>query len=321
MNPIADADTPDILIADVTIVGFGPVGKLLAIQLGRKGHRVVVVDRKQSGYPLPRAVTHCSDFARILQSIGLAPDIIPEVTLPYDDMYVWRNGEGRTLVEVDWSGHGESGWYNTYFFNQPALEDRLDALVTALPSVTVLRGWEAGELSQDEAATRTALRRTDDGRQCTVISDWLIGADGASSAIRQWAGIQWHDEGFFYDWLVVDVKPGPELNFPHVANQVCDTARPATMVPGGPGRRRWEFMRLPHESLQGEAHRLAAQFAAGPSFAHAMTKTMLHQTFAMPLEAAIEHEAQAQAACMRTRDFRRAYEAFAQKREPRFEGD
>src|SRR6478672_385076 len=128
---------PELIRADVTIVGFGPVGKLLALQLGRRGHRVLVVDRKEAGYPLPRAVTHCSDFARILQSVGLSPDSIPDVTEPYDDMYVWKNGQGQTLVEVDWSGRGESGWYNTYFFNQPALEDHLDALVEDLPTVTV----------------------------------------------------------------------------------------------------------------------------------------------------------------------------------------
>ena len=87
-------EVSEILTADVTIVGFGPVGKLLAIQLGRQGHRVVVVDRRQAGYPLPRAVTHCSDFARILQSVGLVPDTIREITEPYDDMYVWRNGAG-----------------------------------------------------------------------------------------------------------------------------------------------------------------------------------------------------------------------------------
>ncbi|MBX7445911.1 bifunctional 3-(3-hydroxy-phenyl)propionate/3-hydroxycinnamic acid hydroxylase [Arthrobacter sp. MAHUQ-56] len=241
---------PGLHSADVTIVGFGPVGKLLALQLGRRGHRVLVVDRKETGYPLPRAVTHCSDFARILQSVGLSPDRIPEVTEPYDDMYVWRNGQGQTLVEVDWSGRGESGWYNTYFFNQPALEDRLDALVEDLPTVTVLRGWEAGDVSQDKDSIRVNLNRTSSGEQITAVSSWLIGADGANSAVRQLAGIEWHDEGFFYDWLVVDVKPGPGLDFPHVASQLCDTSRPATMVPGGPGRRRWEFMRLPGETKE-----------------------------------------------------------------------
>ncbi|MCZ9341496.1 bifunctional 3-(3-hydroxy-phenyl)propionate/3-hydroxycinnamic acid hydroxylase, partial [Streptomyces sp. TRM76130] len=106
-----------------------------------RGHSVLVVDRNEAGYPLPRAVTHCSDFARILQSVGLSPDRIPEITQPYDDMYVWRNGAGQTLVEVDWSGLGESGWYNTYFFHQPALEDALDTLLAELPAVRVRRGW------------------------------------------------------------------------------------------------------------------------------------------------------------------------------------
>jgi enoyl-CoA hydratase/carnithine racemase len=58
-----------------------------------------------------------------------------------------------------------------------------------------------------------------------------------------------------------------------------------------------------------------------PTFAHGMTKTMLHQEWAMTLDQAIEAEAQAQAICMQTQDFRRAYEAFAAKQRPVFEGD
>jgi 3-(3-hydroxy-phenyl)propionate hydroxylase len=234
--------------ADVLIVGFGPVGKLLAIQLGRRGHAVTVIDRQQTGYPLPRAVTHDSDFARILQSVGLPPDTIPTITEPYDDMYVWRNGDGQTLVEVDWSGRGESGWYNTYFFHQPTLEADLDKVIDGLPSVRVMRGWEAVGVAQDVDTATITVSSTDTGEQRSVTARWLVGADGANSQIRRWAGLDWHDEGYFHDWLVVDVKPHPGLGFPHVAAQNCDIHRPSTMVPGGPGRRRWEFMRLPHES-------------------------------------------------------------------------
>lgn len=237
------------MTTEVLIVGFGPVGKLLAIKLGQQGHTVVVIDRNAAAYPLPRAVTHCSDFARILQSVGLAPDTIPHITEPYDDMYSWRNGDGQTLVEVDWSGKGESGWYNTYFFNQPALEDALDEIVGGLDNVRVMRGWEAISLSQ-RAEDATVGVRTAAGEEMSVTADWVIGADGANSKIRNLAGIEWHDDGYFFDWLVVDVKPRPGLEFPHVASQNCDTQRPSTMVPGGPGRRRWEFMRLPHESKE-----------------------------------------------------------------------
>jgi enoyl-CoA hydratase/carnithine racemase len=65
----------------------------------------------------------------------------------------------------------------------------------------------------------------------------------------------------------------------------------------------------------------AARLAAGPTFAHGMTKKMLHQEWAAGLDDAIGMEAQAQAICMQTKDFRRAYEAFVAKRKPVFEGD
>jgi enoyl-CoA hydratase/carnithine racemase len=86
---------------------------------------------------------------------------------------------------------------------------------------------------------------------------------------------------------------------------------------------RWGFFNrlCPRERLLEEAVELAAKLAAGPTFAHMMTKTMLNQEWDMSIEAAIEAEAQAQAICMRTEDFRRAYRAFVAKRAPEFEGN
>ena len=73
--------------------------------------------------------------------------------------------------------------------------------------------------------------------------------------------------------------------------------------------------------MQGEALKLAQRLADGPNFAHGMTKTMLNQEWDMGLDAAIEAEAEVQAMCMQTKDFLRAYEAFAAKRKPIFEGN
>ena len=86
---------------------------------------------------------------------------------------------------------------------------------------------------------------------------------------------------------------------------------------------RWGFFNrlCPRERLLDEGVELAARLAAGPTFAHMMTKTMLNQEWDMSIEAAIEAEAQAQALCMRTEDFRRAYRAFVEKRPPAFEGN
>ncbi len=86
---------------------------------------------------------------------------------------------------------------------------------------------------------------------------------------------------------------------------------------------RWGFFNrlCPPDQVLAEAQAMAKRLADGPSFAHAMTKRMLHQEWDMGLDAAIEAEAKAQAICMTTRDFTRAYKAFAAKQKPKFQGD
>jgi enoyl-CoA hydratase/carnithine racemase len=82
------------------------------------------------------------------------------------------------------------------------------------------------------------------------------------------------------------------------------------------------FNRLaPADALHDDAHALARSLADGPTFAHGMTKALLHREWSMDLDAAIDAEADAQAICMQTRDFHRAYEAFVGKTKPRFEGN
>jgi enoyl-CoA hydratase/carnithine racemase len=76
-----------------------------------------------------------------------------------------------------------------------------------------------------------------------------------------------------------------------------------------------------HEKLYEDALDIAISLAQGPTFAHSMTKNMLNQEWAMTIDQAIEAEAQAQAICMQTNDFKRAYKAFAGKTIPTFEGD
>ncbi len=92
---------------------------------------------------------------------------------------------------------------------------------------------------------------------------------------------------------------------------------------GGEEAERWGFFNrlLEPDRLQQGARELADALAAGPNFAHMMTKTQLDQEWAMGLDQAIESEAQAQALCMQTGDFERAYRAFVAKTKPVFEGD
>lgn len=86
---------------------------------------------------------------------------------------------------------------------------------------------------------------------------------------------------------------------------------------------RWGFFNrlVDADELSGEANALAQRLASGPTFAHGVTKRMLHREWDMSIEAAIEAEAQAQAICMQTGDFRRAYDAFVAREKPAFKGD
>lgn len=103
------------------------------------------------------------------------------------------------------------------------------------------------------------------------------------------------------------------------ASELLFTGRAMTAEEG----EHWGFHNrvVPAASLSEEATALAGSLASGPTFAHAMTKAQLDKEWAVSLETAIEMEAQAQAICMGTKDFRRAFEAFAAKRRPEFQGD
>ena len=103
------------------------------------------------------------------------------------------------------------------------------------------------------------------------------------------------------------------------ASELLFTGRTMTADEG----ERWGFYNrlVDDEALAGEAAAMARTLADGPTFAHGMTKTQLNMEWSVGLDVAIEMEAQAQAICMQTADFRRAFEAFAAKRTPVFEGD
>src|SRR5206468_12920944 len=122
---------------DVAIVGYGPVGQVLAILLGERGWKVGVFEKQLTVYPLPRAVHFDHEVARILQAAGLGPEL-PLLSEPAD-VYEWRNAGGETLLRIGSREAGLSGWPEANMFSQPELERALDARVRALPGVDVRR--------------------------------------------------------------------------------------------------------------------------------------------------------------------------------------
>lgn len=241
---------------DLAIVGYGPTGQTLALLMARKGYRVAVVDRWPNLYPLPRAVHFDHEIGRILQAAGVVDDVnaIAETI----DTYQWRNAKRELLLELDWRGMGPSGWPISNMFAQPDLERVLDTHAKRLPNVTFFQGWSATALTQHAASAELAIERGEvreghwqaTGERRTLAARWVVGADGANSFVRRSLGIEMQDLGFEFDWLVVDIKPTVAREWTPKTWQLCDPARPTTLVPGGPGRRRWEFMLLPGETRE-----------------------------------------------------------------------
>ena len=235
--------------ADVVVVGAGPVGTLLAVLLGQRGHRVTIVERWPLPYDQPRAVTFDHEIARILSMLGVDSDDDPAIGY-HEELYYWKNAAGDPLLIVDWASTAASGWRTRYWFNQPLLEARLRAIAADLPSVTLRRGWTATALEQDEDGIRLGgMETTADGGTvaASLRARYVVGADGANSFVRQALGLDFADHGFFFDWLILDMIPHTPMTMVPAQWQLCDPARPTTIVPGGPGRRRWEYMVLPGE--------------------------------------------------------------------------
>lgn len=262
MTPNDEASRVDDF--DVAIVGAGPVGLVLGILLAQRDHSVVILEQFPQPYPLPRAVHFDHEVGRILQGCGIG-DRLRAVSEPAD-IYEWRSADGATLLRFGRSGPAASGWPASSMFSQPDLEALLTERAGELPGLEIRRArrvvsiQDADTVRPDRVAVGTVAVEYDTdpaarqlhevaGGASTLTARQVVGCDGANSSVRRLLGIDMDDRGFFYDWLIVDVLLNEPRVYDPINVQICDPDRPTTAVSGGPGRRRWEFMRLPHESI------------------------------------------------------------------------
>lgn len=245
MSPSSSA--PSAGHYDVAIVGLGPVGQALALLLAQRGHQVLVVEKQAKPYPLPRAVHYDPDISRLLDAVGLAEymDRFATATQSYE----WQNAARQTLLRFDYAETGNQGWPESSMFHQPGLEEALRQRGGQLGNITIHRGATVVGLSQDEdMVTLDITSRTLKHKRLSA--RYVVGADGSNSTVRQYMNTSVEDLGFFYEWLIVDLLPKTERAWEPSNLQVCDPVRPTSAVEGGPGRRRFEFMRMPGDDLE-----------------------------------------------------------------------
>ncbi|WP_153502646.1 bifunctional 3-(3-hydroxy-phenyl)propionate/3-hydroxycinnamic acid hydroxylase MhpA [Cumulibacter manganitolerans] len=244
---------------DVIVVGAGPVGLITARELGRLGHSVAVLERFPNPYPLPRAVAFDFEIGRYFAKTGLG-EKMRSISEPVTDFYEWKNADYEPLVKIDWGAPGPSGWPVTSMFSQPELEEVLREAMPDVAGVQLLPGHEVVDTYEYddhiEVKSRCGTGETVEEKVCST--KYVVGCDGANSFVRQAMEVENNDLGFFFDWLICDLIPLDDSQWSPINWQYCDPRRPTTLVSGGPGRRRWEFMLLPGETAETMNHEQVA---------------------------------------------------------------
>jgi 3-(3-hydroxy-phenyl)propionate hydroxylase len=225
---------------DLLVVGFGPVGATMTGLAVHQGLSVIAVDREVDLYPLPRAA-HCDhEVLRILQGLGCADEIVAAMQL--NDGMDFLTADREVMLQFRSPGLAPTGWPASVLFHQPGFEGAVRKAVLG-GAADVRLGVGVAALEQD---AETVIATLDNGDR--IRARFAVGCDGARSLARRAIGTAMHDLEFEEPWLVVDLYLQESIaGLPDRPVQVCDPARPHTLVPMPWPRFRFEFMLLDGE--------------------------------------------------------------------------
>ncbi|MDT7767701.1 MAG: 3-(3-hydroxy-phenyl)propionate hydroxylase, partial [Mycobacterium sp.] len=242
----APASLPDFV--PVIIVGAGPTGVTAATMLGQYGISCLVLDRHETVYPLPRAVHADDEIYRILARLGVG-----------DEFAAHRRGalglrmldtDMRVLAQLERSPEpSANGYPQMNMFDQPELEGMLRANLKRYPHVVVRGDVEVTSVTQNRPGrVRVSFLDRVRGGEQSVEASYVLGCDGAGSAVRASIGSHMYGLPFQQDWLVIDVDTDAELNQWEGCHQLCSVERAGTYMRVGQSRYRWEFRLLEGET-------------------------------------------------------------------------
>lgn len=251
--PSSSAENP-VQHYDVAIIGCGPTGLTAASLLGQAGHKVVVIERWPEPYGLPRLSHIDGETARLVQSAGDITHALKDASAL--EQYFFYDDKGDVLIDMDWRGDN-SGFPAHIAIFQPEIEEAMSLRAQACPNVTIVRGWEVNEITQnDKNVTVTAIaahrkrhdKSSEPSESCRFEVAYVIGADGASSFTRRSLGIERFSYGKYERWLNLDSEYVRDLGERFTKGAIyCDPARAHMFIPIGKSRVRFEVRLLPQE--------------------------------------------------------------------------
>src|SRR6476659_973167 len=166
---------------DVIVCGRGPVGQLLALLLGDQGVRTRAFDRDHEPYALPRAAVIDDEVLRIFQAVGLDAAVRADAQVMSSASILTSDGRAVEFIRLD---VGRLGHPPLVSINQPAMERTMLAALEQRPSVDVRRGLTLEALDRRAESVDAIVCPSDGGRSERISARWLVGCDGATSAVR-----------------------------------------------------------------------------------------------------------------------------------------
>ena len=237
-------------VYDVAIVGLGPTGATLANLLGAAGRSVLVLEKEEGIFSLPRAIHFDGEVLRIFQAAGLREQVLA-ISRPGTQGMHFVNGTGETmLIRGGTAALGPHGCANNYYFHQPQLEAVLRDGLERFPQVELKLRHELVGVQQEADVATLSYRSMESGKVHSAQARFVVGCDGARSPIRQHIGSPMVDLGLRQPWLVFDVVLEQPVDLPDHTVQHCDPRRPMTYCNVVGARRRWEIMVLPDDDRE-----------------------------------------------------------------------
>jgi 2-polyprenyl-6-methoxyphenol hydroxylase-like FAD-dependent oxidoreductase len=224
---------------DVLICGLGPVGQLLALLLGDHGVRTLAFDREHEPYDLPRAAVIDDEVLRIFQAVGLDAAVRADAQVMPGASILTSDGRPVEFIRLD---AGRLGHPPMVSINQPAMERTMLAALAERPTVDIRRGLTLESLDRRARGVDAYVRPTGGGRSERISGRFLVGCDGASSAVRTRLQVPFEGRTAPQRWVVVDALVDRPLRRVRQPQFVGRATRPMVTLPMSPGRHRWEWM-------------------------------------------------------------------------------
>lgn len=256
---------------DVLVIGSGPTGLTAANLLADYGVSVTLIERNPGSGDEPRAISATDETLRVMQRLGVMDVLAPEMLMDTGARYFGRGG--KVIADVR-PGAARLGQPGKSQFDQPVMEGALYEAARTRAAIDLHYATEAIRITEQQDSVTVSARRHgerttghngalagDQGLDTTIAADapthdleitakWVLACDGGKSFTRRELGVKLIGSTQVERWIVVDLLDVPGTPEPF-ASFHANGERPAVVVPGVKGRRRYEFMLFDHED--GEA--------------------------------------------------------------------